>query len=468
MRYVIIRIQMEIIPQLLLVLILVLLNGFFVASEFALVSVRKTRIDELVNKGSKPARLVQKSIANLDTFISATQLGITVASLALGWIGEPAVAHFLEPLLASILPQNAAIISSHGLSITIAFAIITFLHIVLGELAPKTVALQRAEITSLLIIAPLSIFTTVFKPFIWILNSAGNLVLKMIGLTAPSAHQLVHSEEEIKMILAQSAEEGAIGKEEAEMVYSVLKLGDVPVKQIMIPRTEIIAFDIETTIRTVIKIAEQNLHSRFPVYSKSIDNIVGFVHVKDIYRSALQEMNVSSIINLPKDLYRKVLKRDEDKRISQTKTVRQILQVPDSRRIDDVLLDMRRERVHIAVVNDEYGGTSGIVTLEDIVESLVGEIQDEFEKPVKDIEQLKNGKFLVDGLTSVERVSKKFGLGLKGQGYATIAGFVFGLIGRSPKPGNRIRLGNTIMQVNETDGRRIKNILLWERKPKSA
>jgi CBS domain containing-hemolysin-like protein len=198
---------MEIIPQIGLVILLVFLNGFFVASEFALVSVRKTRIDELVKQGNKSAKLVQRAIKDLDTYISATQLGITLASLGLGWIGEPFLAHFFEPIFDNYLPTNYAYLSAHGLSFTIAFSLITFLHIVLGELAPKSIALQKAELTSLLIIAPLSLFATIFKPFIYVLNGAGILVLKIIGFKAPSGHQLVHSEEEIKMILAQSAEE---------------------------------------------------------------------------------------------------------------------------------------------------------------------------------------------------------------------------------------------------------------------
>ncbi len=367
---------MEIIPQLALVFILVFLNGFFVASEFALVAVRKTRIDELVKNGDKSARLVQKALNNLDTYISATQLGITLASLGLGWLGEPVIAKFLEPYLERFLSEQIAFISAHGAAITIAFSLITFLHIVLGELAPKSIALQKAELTSLLIIAPLSLFTTIFKPFIFILNGAGVLVLKLIGFKAPSGHQLVHSEEEIKMILAQSAEEGAIEKEEAEMVYRVLKLGDLPIREIMIPRTKIIAFSIETPIKSVIKIAEENLHSRFPVYEDSIDNIVGFIHIKEIYKYALSDSKQKII----ESLYKTLLRKESKSRISKTRLIRKILTVSQAQEIDEVLLEMRSKRVHIAVVNDGFGGTAGIVTLEDILETLVGEIHDEFEK----------------------------------------------------------------------------------------
>lgn len=367
---------MEFIFQIGLVFLLVLLNGYFVASEFALVSVRKTRIDELVKQGNKPAKLVQKSIAHLDTFISATQLGITLASLALGWIGEPAIAHILEPFFNHYFSENISVISANGFAIAVAFTIITFLHIVLGELAPKTIALQKAEITSLIIIAPLALFATVFKPFIWILNAAGGLVLKVVGFPAPSGHQLVHSEEEIKMILAQSVEEGALEKEEVEMVYSVFKLGDTPVKKLMIPRAKIIAIDKNTPISGVIKITRKYPHSRFPVYENTIDSIVGFVHVKDIYQNLISDSKIIYI----RDFYRRFLKIKKEDKLDDLKIIRKIPHVKQTDRIDDVLILLRKKRVHIAVVADKSGRTAGLVALEDMVENLVGEIKDEFDE----------------------------------------------------------------------------------------
>ena len=447
---------METVAQIGLVLLLILLNGFFVASEFALVAVRKTRIDELVKKGNTSAKFVQKALNNLDTFISATQLGVTVVSLALGWIGEPMIAHFLEPVFHSFLPQGAALITSHGAALIIAFFIITFFLIVLGELVPKSIARQKSERTSLWIIAPLSLFATVFKPFIWILNQTGLLVLRVIGFSAPTGRQSIHSEEEIKMILAQSAEGGAIEKAEAEMVYSVLKFGDFPVKQIMIPRTKIIAFDMNTSLRKIIQTAEKNLHSRFPIFNGSIDNIIGFIHIKEVYKHALSD----SKLRLVKGIYRTFLKKEEGITISQTKLIREILQIPESRRIDDVLLDMRKKRVHIAIVNDEYGGTAGIVTLEDVLENLVGEIQDEFEEPYKEIQKQKDDTYSVDGFASVESVKSKFKLPIKGEGYATIGGLVFGLLGHHPIVGEKIKIGDVEMQISEMEKNRIKRIII--------
>lgn len=434
---------MEIIPQLLLVLFLVFLNGFFVASEFALVAVRRTRIDELARKGNRAAKLVQSSLADLETYISATQLGITLASLALGWIGEPVIAHFIEPYFG-FLPREAAFVSAHTLAVAIAFAIITFFHIVSGELVPKSIALQRAERTSLYIVAPLAFFAKLFKPFIYVLNGAGILVLKAIGFTGPAGHQLVHSEEELKMLLSQSGQEGAINQEEVEMVYNVFKLGDIPVKQIMVPRTDVIAFNVATTVKELVKRIERNIHSRFPVYEHSIDTIIGFVHVKDIYKEAL--------------------KGEVDKKLSQTNLIREIISVPETKRADEVLLDMRKKRIHLAVVSDEYGGTAGIVTLEDVIESLVGEIQDEFEQPLHDICKQKDGSYLVDGLTTIDRVQEKFSLPMRGQGYTTIGGLVFGLLGREPEAGDEVQIGAIIFKIEAMDKKRIKALRLRKEK----
>jgi putative hemolysin len=434
--------------RLVLVLLLVLLNGYFVASEFALVAVRKTRIDELTRKKNRSAKLVQSALNDLDSYISATQLGITIASLALGWIGEPAIAHLIEPYF-NFLPEKAALITSHTAAVAIAFTIITFLHIVLGELAPKSLALQRSERTALLIIAPLIAFTKLFKPFIWVLNGAGTLVLKIFNIHTPVAHQQIYSEDEIKMILSQSEAGGGIEKDEVEMVYNVFRLGDIPVKQIMVPRTDIIAFDHTDTLKEVVKQIEKNIHSRFPVYEVDVDNVVGFIHVKDVYKE--------------------ILKTQETKKLSQTNLIREIISVPETKRADEVLVDMRKKRVHLAVVNDEYGGTAGIVTLEDIIESLVGEIQDEFDKPLQDIRRQPDGSYLLDGLVSVERVQTKFNIPLRGQGFTTIGGLLFGLLGREPKIGDEIQIGEILFVIEKLDKKRIITVRLKkDRKKKNS
>src|SRR3989344_1615272 len=423
--------------QLLFVITLVLLNGFFVAAEFALVAVRKTRIEELIKNGSKSAKLVSKALNDLESYISSTQLGITLASLALGWIGEPAIAHFLEPFF-SFLPQQTAFLTAHGLAVIIAFSIITFLHIVLGELAPNTMALQRAEEVSLFVIFPLVLFTKFFKPFIWFLNGAGTLVLKLFHFSAPIGQQLGHSEEEVKMILSQSAEGGTLEKQEVEMMHKILQLGDIPVRNIMMPRTEIKAIDADMPIREFKIFLRKNNLSRYPVYKGAIDTILGYVHVRDITK----------------------LKAEKDLTVLNSGIIREVINVPETQRIDDVLVAMRKKRVHMAVVNDEYGGTSGIVTLEDILESIVGEIYDEFDKTEVKIKKNINGDYIVDGLTSVQSIRQKFNIPIKGHGYVTIGGVVFGILGKEPKIGDTVRIGNIELKIQEVEKKRIKTLIV--------
>lgn len=433
-----------IILKLLLVVFLVLLNGFFVASEFALVAIRKTRIEELIKKGNTSAKLVLKAINDLESYISATQLGITLASLALGWIGEPAIAHFLEPYF-TFLQQETAFLTAHTLAVIIAFSLITFLHIVLGELAPKSIALQSAEKTSLVIIAPLMIFTRVFKPFIWLLNGAGSLVLKLFGFSAPSGHQLVHSEEEIKIILAQSAEGGTLEKQEVKMIHKVLQLADIPVRNIMMPRTDIKAIEAGLTVKELKKLVRQDMLSRYPVYKGTIDTIIGYVHEKDINKYKSEKGEISLL---------------------ESGIIRKIINVPEVQRIDDVLQAMRKRKVHMAIVNDEYGGTLGIVTLEDILESIVGEIYDEFDKAEVTIQKQTDGKYVVDGLVPIQVIQQKFNVPIKGQGYVTIGGVVFGLLGKEPKVGDSIQVGTIELQIKEIEKKRIKTLILSKIKAK--
>lgn len=425
---------MDFLFQIGLVLILIFLNGYFVASEFSLVAVRKTRIEELARKGNATAKILHHALADLDNYISATQLGITLASLALGWIGEPAIASFIEPFFHS-LPETAAFFTSHTVASIIAFSIITFLHIVLGELAPKSVALQRSEMVALVIITPLIVFSKLFKPFIWFLNIAGQGVIHLFGLSASSENHAIYSEEEVRMILRQSSEGGAIPAKEVEMVYKIFQLGDIPVKVVMIPRTDILAFNVATPLKEIIQKIDNDSHSRFPVYEQSIDVIIGFIHVKDMYREFLAKGGETPL--------------------SELKIIREVIYIPEVKKIDTVLQEMRRKHVHLAVVNDEFGGTAGIITLEDIIESVVGEIEDEFDQPLKDIMRLKDGTFSVSGHTLISDVQEKFHLPLKGQGYTTIGGLVFGLLGREPEVGDSVEINDLTMTIDEVEGKRI-------------
>jgi len=434
---------MNFIFQICLIVLLVLLNGYFVASEFALVSIRKTRIDELVKKGNKTAKVLQKALVHLENYISATQLGITLVSLALGWIGEPALARFLEPMLR-FLPGVSVSFTANTLAVIIAFCIITFLQIVLGELVPKTIALQRSEATALIIITPLVIFSNIFRPFIILLNSAGQMVIKLFGLNSSTGNQSIYSEEEVKMILRASSEGGTIPEKEVEMVNNVFQLGDIPVKGVMIPRTDILAFDIKTPLKDIVKKIESHPHSRFPVFENSVDNIIGFVHVKDMYRE--------------------LLKKGETVTLSKLDILRKIIIVPEVKKIDAVLQEMRKKRIHLAIVNDEFGGTAGLITLEDIIESLVGEIEDEFDTPEKIIIKQDDGSYLIEGHALLVDITEKFHLSLKGQGYSTLGGLVFGILGHEPRVGDVVEISGFVLEVQEIEGKRIKYITLKKKK----
>lgn len=430
---------MNLLLQFLLIISLILLNSFFVASEFALIAVRKTRIEELSKKGNRRASLIQKSFHDIDKFISATQLGITIASLALGWLGEPVIAQLLERGLF-FFPKHIAFISANAISVICSFVIITVLHIVLGELAPKTIALQKSERISLLIIRPLTIFTELFFPVIWFLNLLGSFIVQPFGINSAVYRSQVHSEEEIKILLSQSGQSGVITNKEVEMVNNVFNLGDVPVKQVMVPRTGILGFNASTILKDVLKKVENHPHSRFPVYQNSIDNIIGFIHIKDVYQE--------------------VLKNGDSKRIADTTILRDVIIVPEMKKIDSLLFEMRKQHIHLAVVNDEFGGTAGIVTLEDIIESLVGEIEDEFDKPSHLMIKQKDGSFLVDGRVLVIDIKERFKMPLKGHGYTTIGGLVFGLLGHEPKIGDSVQISNISLTVKEIERKRIKLLQL--------
>lgn len=352
---------MELFFQIFLVLLLICINAYFVAAEMALISIRRTRVEELVRKKNKTAKKIQSALKHLDKFISATQFGITIISILLGWIGEPILANLIEKFLF-LLPNHLAIITAHTIAVILGFIFITFIDIIFGELVPKNIALQRTERISFITITPLTIFVQIFQPFIIFLTASSNFILKLFGFSETAKRQLIHSEDEIKIILSQSVQSGEIEQREAEMVYKVFKIADLPVESIMIQKSDIIAFDVSRQLTDIIEDLKTYSHSRFLVYNKSIDNTIGFIHVKDIYKTVLHE--------------------NEKKRLSDTAIIRELIRVSQTRRVDDLILDMRKKRIHLALVVDKKEKTVGIVTLEDLLESIVGEIQDEFEKPV--------------------------------------------------------------------------------------
>jgi len=430
------------------VALLVLANGFFVAAEFSLVSVRRTRIAELVLRGEAGADAVEKAIANPDRVIAATQLGITIASLGLGWLGEPALSHLLNPLV-ELFPNALQSGLSHSISAAVAFVLITFLHVVVGELAPKSIALQDPERTSLVVAGPTLMTERIFKPAIWALNGTGNLLLRLVGVNPASGHQLVHSVEELKMLETASAEGGAVKAEESEMLHAVFEFGELVVRQVMIPRTEIVAVEADTPLREIITLVTKSTYTKFPVYEDNLDQILGIVHVKDLL-NAMQAPDCESC--------------------TARSFVRDAIFVPQTISVNSLLRQFRLNRQHIAIVMDEYGGTGGLVTLEDLLEEIVGEVSDPFDVFHPEIQSRSDGSVLIDGLTLIEVVNEQLGLNLNDPNYDTIAGYVLGKLGRIARVKDVVEGDGVRVQVEAMDGLRIASLsltLLTEPSPTS-
>ncbi|HSO26472.1 MAG TPA: hemolysin family protein [Anaerolineales bacterium] len=425
------------------VALLVLANGFFVAAEFSLVSVRRTRIAELVARGETSAEAVQKALENPDRVIAATQLGITIASLGLGWLGEPALAHLLEPLVR-LFPGGIQDELSHTISVAIAFSVITFLHVVVGELAPKSIALQDPEKTSLFVARPTLWTEQIFKPAIWLLNGAGNALLRLINVQPADGHALVHSIEELKMIVAASAQGGVVEADESEMLHALFDFGTLLVRQIMIPRTEIIAVEADAPMEGIISQATQTTYTKFPVYEDNLDQILGIVHVKDL------------LVAMQGPLCENCKARD---------FVREAIFVPETNTVNALLRSFRDSRMHIAIVMDEFGGTAGMVTLEDVMEEIVGEVSDPFDEFQPEIQAQPDGSVLIEGLTLIEEVNEQLGLQLSDPDYDTIAGYMLGKLGRIPRDSDVVEGDGVRLRVEEMDGMRIARLSLENLQP---
>ncbi len=426
--------------KLLAVFLLVGANAFFVAAEFALVRTRRTRIRELLEGGDRLAGSVERAQSDLDRSISGTQLGITLASLGLGWIGEPAVAHTLEDFFLGFGVALSPV-AIHGLAITIAFALITYLHIVLGELAPKSVALLHPEETSRMVAGPLNAFNAVAAPFIWFLNGSADVVLRLFRLRAAGASERVHSPEEIQMLVEQGLREGVVEADEQAMIHGVFELTRTVAREVMTPRTDIVGVEADASLDEVLQVAAESGFSRLPVYQGSIDNVIGVLLVKDL---------------LP------WLARAERKGVKARKLVREAIFVPDTKPVDDLLAELRHEKVHMAIVVDEFGGTDGIVSLEDLVEEIVGEIYDEHDVEHFDVTVEADGRVMVEGGYSFSDLAERFELpaGEQSEDYDTVAGFVIGRLGRIPAEGERVALGEAELEVLQVEDRRVTRLAL--------
>jgi CBS domain containing-hemolysin-like protein len=424
---------------LVVILFLVLLNGFFVATEFALVAVRRSRIEQLVAEGNRSARTVRSALQHLDTYIAATQLGITMASLALGWIGEPALAHLVDPLLAAILPADWVQAGSHAIAVTISFALITALHIVLGELAPKGIALQRPEATSLFVAVPMTIFLRVFRPFIMALNGIGNLLLRLLGFRPASGEEQVHTVEELRYLVRSSREAGLLESAEEEIVGRALTLNDITAHSVMVPRNEMIAVPVDISRDALLDLVGFKRHVRFPVYKQDQDHVVGMIFLTDVHAWG---------------------RTHPDEPFSVRGAMRPPLFVPESIRGDDLLAQMRAARTHTAMVIDEYGGVAGLVTLQDVLERIVGQMPEIDEEARPDIETLPDGSVRVDGLTPLLDIEERFGLDFDGVEADTVGGYVLETLGRIPVTGDELEVGSYTILVTVMDGLRVAEVVL--------
>ncbi|CAM4216635.1 HlyC/CorC family transporter [Bacillus cereus] len=388
--------------KLLMVAILIGLTAFFVAVEFAIIKVRSSRIDQLVSEKKRGALAAKKVTSNLDEYLSACQLGITITALGLGWLGEPTIKHLLEPLF---LKLHLSPTVSSTVSFIIAFAVITFLHVVIGELAPKTFAIQKAEQVSLLLSKPLIYFYRVMYPFIWALNGSARLVTGLFGLHPASEHEVAHSEEELRLILSESYESGEINQREFKYVNNIFEFDNRVAKEIMVPRTEVVGLYEDEPFETHIKVIAQEKYTRYPVFGEDKDEIVGMVNVKD--------------------LFIRYMDGNQDEECSITPYTRPVIEVLENIPIHDLLLQMQRRHIPLAVLYDEYGGTAGIVTLEDILEEIVGEIRDEYDEDEHPpIEHISEGCKIVEGKVLISEVNDLLGIHLIADDVDTIGGWI--------------------------------------------
>ncbi|HEU0251602.1 MAG TPA: hemolysin family protein [Pyrinomonadaceae bacterium] len=427
--------------NLLLVLFLVLANGFFVASEFALVGVRRSRIETLARSGNRRAKRLLPLISNLNAYISATQLGITLASLALGWIGEPAVAHLLEIPLKGRISETLM----HTIAFAIAFSIITFLHIVLGELAPKTLALERAEKTALAIALPMEIFYRVFRWPIQVLDWAGTRTVRLFGLHPSGSHASIYTEDELRQLIEISHQSGHIEADEQRLINRVLDFTDAQVREAMIPRTAVAALSASATLEESRDAFRTLGYSRLPVYADNLDNVVGVLFRRDL-EPYLEQPNGKDNFDLRNLIHAPVF-------------------IPTSARLGAALKEMQSKRVHLGFVVDEFGGLEGIVTLEDLLEEIVGEINDEFDEEVRaQILKEDDGVYLLSGMLTIRDANRQLRLELpEDRGYTTLGGFLMAQAGRLPQVGEVVEFMGMTFCVERLEGRRIRRVRLKQR-----
>ena len=416
-------------------LALVCANGFFVAAEFSIVAVRKTRIDQLIAEGHTGARAVRRAITSPDRYIAATQLGVTMASLGLGWIGEPVGAALIMPVF-SALPPFIAETTAHSIAIALAFALITAFHLVLGELTPKWVALEHAETTALWVVKPTEIYMRMLWPFIHLLHATARMIVTAVGLRGGEHRGGVHSEEELKMLVTASQEAGVLEEKEEQMLHRVFGFADLTASQVMVPRTEVVGVAADMPRDAILELLARSGHTRLPVYRTSMDDIAGILYVTDLLRPL-----------------------DRGGAINAGALAREVLTVPETLPADEVLAEMRRRGVREALVIDEYGGTAGLVTFASLMERIVGDLSTTAGGALR-IKTLPDGSAEIDGLVLVTDVNERFALHIDKDTYTTVGGYVLGQLGRRPQLGDTVTVENRIFKVDALDGIRVSRVRL--------
>lgn len=421
--------------RLIAIVVLLTLNGFFVAAEFALVRSRRTRLESMARTGDWKARLALRAASNLARVYSASQLGVTLASLALGALAENALGGWFSSRLSG-LPMAIEVSVRVGLAAAIALAVVTFFHVVFGELVPRGIALSHPEQVARWTTPPLLAFGVMTKPLTALLNRASDVMLRVVGQKSANPEENVHSPEELRMLVEQSQEVGVLQAQDAHMLEGVFEFSEKNAREVMTPRTEIDALDITSTLDETLALVEESGRSRYPVYEETIDNIVGVVLAKDL---------IPILQRRPADFSLRTI-------------MRPVHVVPGQREVEDVLADFKRLKVHIAVVLDEYGGTAGLVTMEDLLEEIVGEILDEYDEPLEHPEREGADLVIVPGATNIDELNERFGLDVPTDDYTTIGGYIFGELGRLPVVGDRLTAGGAIFTVREMEGRRIDTL----------
>ena len=426
--------------QLFAALLLVALNGLFVAAEFAFVKIRTSKVEEMVQEGKTSAGIVKEAIGNLDGYLAVCQLGITIASLGLGALGEPAIATLIEPLLE---PFGISEGTLHFVAFVVAFGIITFLHVVFGELAAKSFAIARPEGTSLLVAPFMKLFYYAFWPGVWVFNGTANAFVRMFGVPPASEAEEAHSEEELRLIIGQSTEQGVLKEDEEGMLRAIIQLEETNAREIMVPRPNIESIPAEMRLEKLFSVVAEGDHTRYPIFEDDAgERIVGVIHAKDVLRAANEAGNLEA------DVTARDLKRD-------------VLTIPENRSVDKILKDLRAQRLQMAVVIDEWGSFEGLLTLEDIVEEIVGEITDEFDEEGIAIWEHDSG-YAIDGRVPIRDVNEALGSEFESEDFDTIGGLVLGRLARVPEVGDEVRIDGHVLRVDEVDGARIASVMVQE------